>query len=114
MNYEMIERVAKGTDRRKFLAKAGAASLGAMAGLLGNSQAAEALWYHHGCHLCVAPNQCPSNVNCYWCWQGNCTTDGGSTSAHKHACCEGFKPGTCAKTCDGSWACSVLGTRYAC
>jgi hypothetical protein len=113
MNYEMIEKVAGGTDRRKFLAKAGAASLGAMTGLLARSEPASA-WSGHGCFLCAAPGSCPSNVNCYWCWQGSCTTDGGSTSAHRHACCEGYKPGSCAGSCGGNWACSVLGTRYAC
>jgi hypothetical protein len=113
VDYQMIEKISRGTDRKQFLAKAGAASLAAVTGLLVRPAPASALWSHHGCDLCNAPNNCPTSTVCYWCWPGGCHGEPGNR--HKHACCEGYKSGgSCSGGCGSYQVCSVLGARQPC
>jgi hypothetical protein len=114
VDYQLIEAVSQRTDRKRFLAKAGAASLAAVAGVLARPASASA-WSGHGCGLCREPNNCPTSTSCYWCWTGACHGEPGNR--HRHSCCEGYKAGG---ACDGScgsangFVCSVLGARRAC
>ena len=118
MTPELIERIAKGTDRRRFLARAGAASLAVTAGTLGlGAGPAEAAFFEHGCDLCDSCTPaCPSNVTCSWCWIGRCHTNPGGTGArHRQHCCEGFANSSgCGASCGGSWKCSYYGGVLSC
>lgn len=112
MNYELIERVAQATERRRFLANAGAATLGVVAGGLVRSEPAAAFFECHRCTLCNSTSgNCPPGVNCYWCWTGDCHRHGGG-SCHRHQCCEGYTPGGNCGTGECPAACSVLGAAY--
>jgi hypothetical protein len=113
VDYRLIERVSRETDRKQFLAKAGAASLAAVTGLLVRPDRASAYWIHHGCTLCVAPNNCPTSTACYWCWPGQCHGQRGDK--HRHSCCEGYKAGgACDESCGTGFVCSTLGARRNC
>jgi hypothetical protein len=108
MSNEMIESLAEQTRRKRFLARAGAASLGLVAAAFARPATAEALVFTHGCHLCDTHSSCSGKI-CYWCWWGDCY--GGKN----YQCCEGFSSTSgCTKTCGGTQVCSRLGGTRAC
>ena len=117
MTLEMIEKIAKKTDRRRFLTRVGGASLAATAGALGvGVETASASCFQHGCNLCdPCTPSCPSNVTCSWCWVGFCHINPGGTYRHRQHCCEGFANSSgCGADCDGSWKCSYYGGVLSC
>ena len=94
----LVEKIGEATDRRRFLRRVGAASLGA----LGFSVFAEpAKAYNFACcALCTAPSSsCKSSSACSWCWI--CCTN----SNAMFRCCEGYPAGAgcsgCVSAC--SW-----------
>jgi hypothetical protein len=112
MSAEMIDRVAEVADRKRFLMKVGAASLGVMAGVLGVSEDAPAYGGAHGCCLCAPPGSppCPS-LGCGWCWWGKCHQNDDGPKHHTH-CCEGYSgPHPCPGSCGEDWVCSYYGGR---
>lgn len=114
MHDGMIERVAEAANRKRFLARAGAASLAVLAGVLGRSAPAAAFGGQHGCDLCVDPaNGCPPSFSCGWCWWGRCHSNNpdGSNKHHNH-CCEGYIAGyPCNEACGAGFVCSYYGGR---
>ena len=117
MTPEMIKRIAEGTDRRRFLSRAGAASVAVTAGALGlGATPASAGCFEHGCFLCdPCTANCPSNVTCSWCWIGDCHKNPGGCCFHRNYCCEGFANSSgCGESCGGSWKCSYYGGRIDC
>jgi hypothetical protein len=108
MSNETIETIAKGTERKRFLARAGAASLGLVAAVFATPAAAQALVTTHGCDLCDTPSSCAGKA-CYWCWWGRCS--GGKN----YQCCEGFSSTSgCGENCGSTQVCSRLGGTRAC
>jgi hypothetical protein len=68
---KLAEAVAEATDRRRFLRKAGVATLAVVTGALGLAKPAYALVHYHCCWLCKTPcNSCATCVGggCTWCW----------------------------------------------
>lgn len=107
---KLAETVGEAADRRRFLAKLGGVTLGAL-GLAGLAPAeARANWTQHGCNLCYTPGGCSPEVVCAWCWYGNCHNDGGGSIKHK--CCEGYRGSRCDGQCPSS--CSYYFGTYAC
>jgi hypothetical protein len=81
---DLVRGLARRMERRKFLAKLGAGSLGVVLGLAGQSKQAAALWTVWCCHLCLSPNQgCVGGCStCAWCW--SCL----HTDGFWYQCCE--------------------------
>jgi hypothetical protein len=84
---KLAETVGEVVERRSFLKRTGAATLG----LLGLSSfapaAAKASYDTHGCTLCNPPGNCGPRLECSWCWQGACY------AGHWYYCCEGRQAG---------------------
>jgi hypothetical protein len=108
MSNEMIESLAKRTERKRFLARAGAASLGLVAAAFARPATAEALVDTHGCTLCDSPTSCSGKI-CYWCWWGTCF------QGKHYQCCEGYTSvSSCTGGCTSGQVCSRLGGTKAC
>jgi len=87
----LVGKIGEATDRRRFLRKVGAASLGAL-GFSVFAEPAEAYDFAC-CHLCNAPSDsCASQAVCSWCW--NCCA--GPRALFR--CCEGYSAG---QSCSG-------------
>ena len=90
---QLAGRVVAYTNRRKSLAKVGAGTLGALAGLLGLSQRAAA---SSGCNLCKSASSSCSGCACVWCWHACVGWQ------FRYKCCECYKPGhACSGDCSG-------------
>lgn len=111
---ELADRIAAGTGRRGFLARAGAATLGAAAAVLATEQPAQAVEFWHCCCFCASPRSC--SYSCAWCWLGCCHRNPGGSNPHQSYCCEGYN--SCANAtgnCGTGWICSFYGsTVYGC
>jgi hypothetical protein len=96
----LIEDFASLTNRRQFLRKAAAATLGVALGGLGLADAAMANGGPYAaacCGLCYQPCQSCSCNWCSWCW-----TCCWSQNHRLYSCCECFYGGPCnQKTCQG-------------
>ena len=89
----LAERIGELADRRRFLRKVGAASLGAL-GFSVFAETAKANYVFGCCNLCNAPlSNCATAAACSWCW--NCCS-GPRTLLR---CCEGYSAG---HVCDGN------------
>ena len=89
----LAEKIGELADRRRFLRKVGAASLGAL-GFSVFAESAKALYQFGCCTLCNAPSDtCQGSVACSWCW--NCC----SNPRLLLRCCEGYAAGV---ACNGS------------
>jgi hypothetical protein len=113
MRIETIERLTNRSDRGQFLARAGTAAMGLVAGrMAGNTAAVYAAGANQGCDLCNNPNAgCPGNIACFWCWWGGCHKHQADGTCHQHQCCEGYKPGAgCAGGCPATCS-AVTGRR---
>lgn len=109
MSSDLIDSVARTTERKRFLARAGGATLALVAGAFARPSTASAIYPTRGCNLCQAPTTCSGRA-CYWCWWGNCY--GGK----RYQCCEGY---TSTSGCDGNctasnFSCSRVGGTRAC
>lgn len=96
----LVDKIGGVSDRHAFLQKAGGATLGAVAALMGVPRPAEAshLYTYHCCTLCK-----PNDPNCggyqyvYSCWGWNCCYNG-----DHHHCYECYGAGTpCSGGCSG-------------
>src|SRR5919202_5407363 len=84
---KLAETVGEVVERRSFLKRTGAATLG-LFGLASFAPAtAKATYPTHGCNLCNPPGNCGPRLECSWCWQGNCY------GGHWYYCCEGRQAG---------------------
>jgi hypothetical protein len=112
--FELVERISDRTERRGFLAKAAAASLGAAAAVFATADTASAHPFQHCCCLCYNPNPCGYS-GCAWCWPGCCHKNPEGGNAHQTYCCEGYAAGY---SCNGGCAgvqCSFYGSSiYGC
>jgi hypothetical protein len=101
---QLTERVGQLTDRHTFLRKAGVATVGALAGVMGVPASAGALYNYHCCNLCN-PNDsnCANRSAVVSCWGWNCCYAG----VHHH-CWECYGSGTpCTGGCSGT-VCSYV------
>ena len=83
---QLVERLADATDRRSFLKRLSAATLGFTFGALGLAEVAHAA---HCCQLCKPASSSCSGCACTWCW--NCCDN----NVSYWRCCECFNPGGC-------------------
>jgi hypothetical protein len=120
---KLVEGLAKQLDRRTFLAKLGAGTVGVLLALMGFPQRAAAYDYAC-CHLCNAPsscsgcascsgNQCGKGTcgsNCSWCW------DCCDANRHMYRCCECYSsPPSCCGGCPATSSCvTYLGFQQQC
>lgn len=100
---KLVENLVRQIDRRNFLKKLGASTVGALLTLMGLSQAALACCVSfHCCALCcspgptITPGSCPTSTSDgVWCWTCG---DGCQT----WRCCESKQAGSnCARDCTG-------------
>jgi len=77
----LAEGLAKRLDRRKTLARIGAALAGGVGGIFGFTREAGALYYWRCCGLCQPNSGSCSGCACAWCW--TCPWDG-----YYVRCCE--------------------------
>ena len=107
---ELAKSVGGVVDRNRFLARLSVVTLG-FAGVAGLAPSkAYALWSGHGCTLCGAPGSCGPQLDCAWCWVGNCHNDSGLW--RRHNCCEGYHFGSsCSGGCPAmcSWYSGTIG-----
>jgi hypothetical protein len=117
---KLADMFARATDRRRFIAKAGGVSLGAMLGAMGLKAApAVAVVRTHGCVFCDSPRSsslaCPP-IACSWCWWGSCH----GSNPHQHRCCEGYtRAPSCLQTnpkcsSESGQVCSFYGSQRSC
>jgi hypothetical protein len=83
---QLVERLADVADRRSFLKRLSAATLGLTFGGLGLAEVAHA---SHCCSLCKPASSSCSGCACTWCW--NCCDN----NVSYWRCCECFNPGGC-------------------
>lgn len=96
---KLVEAIARQIDRRDFLKKLGASTVGALPAFLGLSRPASA--YNYACcHLCwpAGSNSC---TTCAWCW--SCLHEDGWW----YACCDAIAAMTAVSTVTAS----MLSTR---
>jgi hypothetical protein len=114
----VVRRLSDGgsrkTSRQGFLAKAGLASLAALAGVVAvKPGSAHAYGGEHGCGLCDPLSGPCGNITCWWCWWGDPHRNGpGCTNCHQTQCCEGYTTagsGCAGGGCTGSQSCSRYG-----
>jgi hypothetical protein len=100
---QLAERVGGLTDRHAFMQKAGAATLGALAGFMGFPRNAAAYTYH--CCVLCKPNDpyCPTRQYVRSCWGWNCCYNG-----DHHHCYECYGAGTACTGYCGGVVCSYV------